>query len=146
MLLRAEGMRRTSILVALISAAACGDGIQTFTSNTPIQEVCTPQEAAADQPLTLQARVCRSCETALVCTVRRFGPDEILLDVTGEVQIEADATCPSICIFEVATCELPPLTPGTYALTANNGTLFQEPALLQVVAAGGATSCQLPPQ
>jgi len=114
------------VLVATL-VSACG-------SPVPAHTACTISGgAAANTPLTLQVQWSDFCSRQpddAQCTVTVDG-NTLHLDTSATLSLAGNSPGG---ILPVATCKVPALAPGNYALVPFNQTM-------DVVASGGATSC-----
>lgn len=128
------------------SGSSSGNSCSTITVNG--SRACVPGTAPANVGITVEVDAtegCLSCFTTLeACKVTVDG-SKITLSMSAR-QCTGSDTCPPVCMIPEATCAIPPLPAGTYAVeVTGEDRRGLPPRELWVTPDGKDTACTLPP-
>ena len=125
----------TRLLAAAVLLAACAPCKD---RSVNLGDACTPDAFANDVALTFEVQeACgTSCAAPPQCLVKVDGTT--LTVVTGQTECEGDCNPTGTCEKRTATCQLDPLSSGTYTLV-----LPGLPSRTVTVSSGGAAACTL---
>jgi hypothetical protein len=126
---------------ALLAATGCGEKCATETPDVQGVGTCS-SGLAAGQPVTVQMRICPTCNQTLpTCDVDIQG-NVIQLDPLVEACSDSNS-CSTSCLVDSISCRFTaPATPGTYTLQVFDPTSGVISVNVNVVA-GGGNSCAL---
>lgn len=123
------------------------EGSSCTLGSVPGDRACVPGVAKAGTPITIavEGDGCLGCFTAFEpCKVDVTGSTITVTMATKTCPPAGDRACPAICMIPKTTCSLPALAAGDYVVKFSNESASVRSRTL-VVAADGATSCELTP-